>query len=243
MDEAFQLLERTYLAKKRFPELMEFKASQSELTREIFNDGCFYPTERDENGRRIIIIQCAKFNLERFAVFDCMKLIIAVNSVLLEEEETQIAGVVTVVDYANMTVKSIATVSPSDVRLAMSFERQHNIIRNKAVYILNLPSFARTLFDLTLSFVSEKQRSRVIILKSVEELKNYINPSLLPTQYGGTQTEAAMLENFRKIADDKEEIVRKQVDFYIDWGKVSNEKLFSKEHEETFGSFRKLEID
>lgn len=90
--------------------------------------------------------------------------------------------------------------------------------------------------------LGEKLRKRFTLLKSSDELRKYIDISMLPVQYGGITTEAEIMENYSKFRDTKRQLIDQIIQFDIDWGKVPCEKIFSKDGD-TIGSFRKLEID
>lgn len=242
MDEAFQTLEKKYLAPKRYPQFFDAEAHNMGKMMKLFEAGACYPLiERDDEGRRIVLLQSIKWDTEIFSVHDAMRLLSYVNTVLLEEEETQIAGVVFVFDFAGANLKQI--MSPMDARDFMDCMKKCQTGRLKGTYFMNLPSFANVLMELFMQLLSEKLRKRVVVLKSSDELKNYINPSWLPQEYGGTKSEAEMRQAFIKFRDEKQEKLLQFFDYRVDWNKVPHDKIWSKEDEEAIGSFRKLEVD
>ena len=76
--------------------------------------------------------------------------------------------------------------------------------------------------------------------KDMEDLKNFIDPQLLPKEYGGLLPEAEHMENFDEFFKTVRPNLDKIRSRIVDWSKVPDvqEKL-----KETVGSFRKLEID
>lgn len=243
MDEAFQTIERAYLARKRYPQFFDFKVGTDEKVKQLFNTGYCYPlSERDKDGRRIILMQTRRLNTDIYSVYDAIRLFLYVATVLLEEEETQIAGLVFIFNHAGITLKHI--MNPVDVRDFMEFVKNCSSGRIKSSYVANLPSFANFMMELFKTAMSEKLRKRLFILKNANDLKNQIDKSLLPKDYGGTRTEAEMMQDFIMLRDSKEELIRKIFDFSIDWRKVPPEKLKSNNLDQNVvGSFRKLEID
>lgn len=113
--------------------------------------------------------------------------------------------------------------------------------RYKQMYLVNLPSFAVFMLDVAKNTLNNKLKNRIILPTSMDDLKNYINPSLLPKEFGGNLTQAEHMEifneYFRNVRPKLEEIKQRQVD----WHKVPDIK-YSKPME-VVGSFRKLEID
>lgn len=238
VDRAFQLLENCYLAPKRYPQFSNINEGDAN---KFFATGCCYPLiERDEEGRRIVLVQSRKLDPDKFTAHDLIKFIACVLAVLLEEEETQIAGCIIIIDHTNVSIRHLGTTSDFSDQVNFSLERM--VVRHKALYVTNLPAFGRFLWDFFKSFLSNKLTKRVHLLKH-DELKDYINPALLPTHYGGTRTEDEMVEAFLQLVAERKENVTKFLDFNIDWSKVPKEKLWPKGEEEIVGSFRKLEVD
>jgi len=242
MDAAFETIERSYLCSHRYPKFFDFSEENVENVRKLFITGYCYPfAERDEQGRRIVLVQSKRLDINVHSVMDAIRVFIFVNAVLIEEEETQIAGIVYVFDYEGVSIKQL--MNPMDLRDFMDFSKNCALVRQKGSYLLNVPSFAHFLMEIVKSLLSEKLKSRVCLVKTGEELKDHITPSLLPKEFGGVLTESEMLLEFKKLHESKKELMNGIRQFKIDWNKVPEEKLWSNVERETVGSFRKLDID
>lgn len=158
---------------------------------------------------------------------------------LLEEEETQIGGFAAIVDYSGVTMKHTAVFSVQDV-VDFANIMKSAVGRHKQFYLVNLPAFANFLLETAKSAISEKLRKRITTAKSMEDLGNYLDVSLLPKEFGGILSEEEHMEEFnvyfRSVRPNLEEIKAK----VIDWNKVPK---MSQSAAEAVGSFRKLEID
>lgn len=125
VDEAFRLLEKSFLALARLPRFCDFTEDFG-MVEQMFAAGCCYPLmERDEQGRRIILIQNDRVDPDTFTAYNGMKLLSYVLNVLLEEEETQIAGCVFITNLSNVSIRHSLTVTPADcleiVKLMQNF--------------------------------------------------------------------------------------------------------------------------
>lgn len=239
IDEAFQTFERMHMAKKR---CAQFFKQDIEASMKMFDSGYCYPlSERDEEGRRVVLVQTRKWNPDVFSVYDATALICYITFILLEEEETQIAGITYVFDHKEITLRH--AISPLDARDLMYFVKNCAACRQKGYYTVNLAPFANFIVELFRSFLSEKLKKRFFVLKTFEELKDHINPALLPMHYGGTRSEIDMKQDFLKLHDKHQENVRKFLELKIDWSKVPHDKIWSNSEESNVGSFRKLDID
>lgn len=239
MDDAFQTVERMYLIRKRYPKFFQIDIDDA---MKMFDSGFCYPLSgRDAEGRKVVMVRFQKWNTDLYTVYDATRLLAYVVTVLLEEEETQVAGYIFVLDYANTTLKHI--ISPVDLIDFMNFLKHCSACRQKGNYILNLPSYANILIEIALTVLSEKLKKRLFLLKQGDELKSHIDPAMLPKEYGGQQSEADMMKEFLAIRDKYQANLRKIIDFQVDSSKVPHEKIWSYGDEEAVGSFRKLEID
>lgn len=66
----------------------------------LFDRGYAYPlTSRDDEGKKIILIQVRKFDTKIFNSCDAIRLLVLIVSTLMEEEETQITGKSTILEH------------------------------------------------------------------------------------------------------------------------------------------------
>lgn len=236
------MIEKVFLGFKRYSRFFDYDIYTVDNCMKMFPTGFTYPLmDRDEEGRRIILTRYHNWNPELFSTYDAMRLFCYVTVVLLEEEETQIAGLVHIFDFKGYTLKQMFT--PGDLMEAADLIKNITAARLKKTYIVNLPSFATTLIEIGKTFLSEKLRDRITILRTSDDINNHINMSLLPKEYGGQKTEEEMLQNFLNLKEQVDDNVAKIYDFRPDWSKVSYEKIWSRPEHENVGSFRKLEID
>jgi CRAL/TRIO domain len=158
---------------------------------------------------------------------------------LLEEEETQIAGVATIIDHEGISMKHTALFTVSDI-VDFANCMKSAVGRYKQLFLVNLPTFAVFLLDVARSTLSDKLKQRIVLPKNMADMKNYIDISMLPKEHGGVMPEAEHMEiyneYFRNVRPKLDEIKGR----VIDWTKVPDLKNSSAE---TVGSFRKLEID
>lgn len=113
--------------------------------------------------------------------------------------------------------------------------------RYKECIVVNLPSFSNFLFEIGRNALPEKLRKRIILAKTMEDVKNYVNVDLLPKEYGGKLPKEEHKEIFIKYFHEilpNLHLIKKRV---VLWDKIPEMK--SSSIDETVGSFRKLEID
>jgi len=240
MDRVFTTFENCILAQKKYSKWFDWQENDYEKMMELYRCGYIYPlAERDEEGRKLIFIQLRKLDPDYFTAADAIRLSAVISASLLEEEETQIAGVATIIDHHGITMKHTSLFSVTDI---MDFAdcMKTAVGRYKQLFLVNLPTFAVFLLDVARSTLSDKLKKRIVLPKGMDDMKNYIDPSLLPKEYGGALSEQEHMEifneyfkgvrpNLEKIRNDRD----------IEWHKAPDMKRTS----EAIGSFRKLEID
>jgi alpha-tocopherol transfer protein len=247
VNEAFQTFENWALSVKRYPQFFEGFASKIDKAMELFEAGYAYPlSERDGQGRRVVLCQSWRLNLNQFTTQDAIRLILHIVSILMLEEETQISGMVFILNHAdNVNINQFF--SPADLKDYMDFMRKASTVRVRQVHLVNLPSIMGILVEIAKGFLSEKLKKRLNTVKNSDAVKNFVDLAILPKEYGGTRAEIEMMQDFMRLREKYEKIfsqVYHDLD-QINWNKVSKEKIWSNnaEMEEGVGSFRKLEID
>lgn len=242
MNEAYQSLERMYLTRKIFPQFCDPKNFENGELIKIADTGYLKLLKnRSPEGQKIVLQQIRTFDTAKYPEVDAVKCTVLSILIALLEEETQIAGIVFVIDLADVTKKHLLSLSTS---LAMiKLLRYSKNFRLSAIYFLNLPSFANLIIDTVINFASENIKKRTFVLKEADELKNFIVPDILPEEYGGHCNIDDCFEDMATLYEKRKEILQKIFDVKVDWSKVPQSDLHEHDESENIGSFRKLEID
>lgn len=169
------------------------------------------------------MIQAQKLDPKIYTFADILRLVTLIAQTLLEEEETQISGVVVILDYTNVTIAHLRLFPLSDVVSFVEIIRTSSIGRHKMMYMVSMPNFATVLVEVAKKVMSEKLRKRIKLLKSMNDLQEeHFDMSLLPLEFGGKIPESVMLDEFKKIASERSTYVKEIVDG-VDWDKVALE--------------------
>jgi CRAL/TRIO domain len=242
---AFQTMERTYVVQFRYPQFFgrsEFAAKMAKMM-EMMKTGCVLPfTKRGVHGQKFVLLNISRWNVDEFNVHDYVRLQSHIHNVLLEEEITQICGICFIFDYTNVKMRHFF--SPNDLVDYLDTAKKCSVARIKGMYFVNPPSLGKLVIQTVKSVLSEKINKRLIVFNSIDELKNVIDPAILPKEYGGNEkTIDEMMQDFYKLQAMHKENVDKIWDFGVDRKNVNLEKVWSSVVDESVGSFRKLEID
>lgn len=241
MDKVFTSFENYVQSQKKYAKWFDMTERDYDKMIELFYAGYACPlAERDEEGRRIIFIRVKNLDPSRFTSGDAIRLTSVISAALMEEEETQIAGISSIIDHEGITMKQVSVFSVTDV-VDFAHCCSNAVGRYKDCIIVNLAPISQFLFEVGRNTLPEKFKKRIIIAKDMEDAKNHINVNLLPKEYGGevslSEHQEKFIKYFKSVKPNLEKIKKNTI---VDWSKVPD--LDSKV-EETVGSFRKLEID
>jgi hypothetical protein len=192
---------------------------------QLFECGYAFPLlDRDNEHKKIIFIQVKKFDTSKFNSSDAIRLLALIVGTLMEEEETQIAGLSSISDYTDVSYQYFNLFSINDIKNFAHMTRVASVGREKENYLVNLPPFASFLFEIGKKALNEKLRNRLILTKSMDELKrNHVNKSILPSECGGGQfSESEMLNSFKALYKKHESKILKIKDCDIDWEMVDS---------------------
>jgi len=221
VDKATELFENYILLKHSNPRWYDFDDSAISRLWTLFETGVAYPLmERDQEGRRIIFVQARKMDPKLFSASDAIQLLTWIAKVILEEEETQISGIVTIIDQSEITFGHLRLLSVSDAIDFVSVIKAGSVGRQKGMYLVSLPSFASFMLEIAKKATNEKLKIRIHVVEDMAAMKSMIDPSLFPLELGGTVPEAEMMTTFRKIANEREDAI-KSIQEGVDWDRVA----------------------
>lgn len=226
LENAFESFERFFIFRKKYEKWCSLDDDAMTRLWQLFDSGYAFPLmERDDEGKRIIFVQARRFDTEKFTSTDAIRLLGLIVTTLMEEEETQIAGISTISDYTDVTYSYFKLFSIRDIKDFADCAKNASVGREKENYFVNLPSFAGFLFDIGRKALNEKLRQRLITTRDMDHLKTYTDQGLLSQEHGGTVSEAEMKENFKKFYKVHEKNINSINDCEIDWDVIRTKEI------------------
>lgn len=222
------------------PEIFNYSKEKYARLCEIFRSGFVYLLpERDAQGRRILHINYCKLDPAKFNGDDIISVVCLLPLLIVAEEETQIAGVIVIFNYDNITSKHIGRVTPKQIMSLSKFASNASPGRYGHIYFVNLPGYAQFLIPLIKMGMNEKIKSRVTLARDYEEIKHSFDSKLLPKEYGGNQLDSIVAEELANFFETHFSRLKGIYEFEIDESKIKR----NESNHEVLESFRKLEID
>ncbi|XP_077989779.1 alpha-tocopherol transfer protein-like [Glandiceps talaboti] len=185
IDKAFDSLVRYYEIRREYPQVFD-DLRPSSITAALNQDMQCLLTARDDKGAFIIINRIGKWEPSKCIYADVARLTFLGAEKLLENEELQICGVSTILDFADMAPKHRAYLVPGHAKMMMNIIQNVVPIRYKNMHYINTPFLFETGFKLWRMFMKEKMKQRTHIHgKNISQLYRCIPLEGLPQEYGG----------------------------------------------------------
>uniref|UniRef100_UPI00358E5D43 alpha-tocopherol transfer protein-like n=1 Tax=Myxine glutinosa TaxID=7769 RepID=UPI00358E5D43 len=140
----------------------------------------------DSEGQRIILLRHGKWNPSENSIVDNFKAMIMTLEKLIESEETQVNGIVMLADFKDIGLAQVVHFSPYFAKRIMTVTQDAFPVRIKQNNVINEPIIFKALHAIFRPFMKEKMRKRMVVHGSdMTSLHQYINPQVLPYEYGG----------------------------------------------------------
>ncbi|XP_050434907.1 clavesin-1-like [Adelges cooleyi] len=241
-------LDQHYTIKRLVPEYFSnWDPTNPELTPSM-EQSCVFPFPKPTHEGYRVSLYCVRDGYAdcKYVFNDIVKLSFMTLDLRIGKLDMCKKSII-ILDYKNLTMSHVAAMLPSVKKVAASYHAGFPS-RVHSIHIVNTNSFVQPLLNMVLSALKKKTYERVFIHKSAEELKTYIDPSVLPLNYGGTYPKTSD----EMIVDWNHEVMKHREWFLIQTSivadnskrpKNSTNNLDNLEKTIIGGSFRKLAVD
>uniref|UniRef100_A0A1A9X070 CRAL-TRIO domain-containing protein n=1 Tax=Glossina brevipalpis TaxID=37001 RepID=A0A1A9X070_9MUSC len=142
--------------------------------------------QRDHLGRRVVIQRIENWKPSEVDKYELFRIYDAIANTLRLEPDTQINGVIHIMDFKNVNFSQILQMTPNFVKILAVYIFEYVPLRVKAYHIINNPISVKPVIQLGKQLLSAKNRERILVHgKDMRELHRYISVDCLPKCYGG----------------------------------------------------------
>ncbi|XP_044266194.1 alpha-tocopherol transfer protein-like [Tribolium madens] len=182
---AFHMLQRYYLMKLKYPEL--FSCPVPSECEKVFNlQAQNMLQDRDQLGRRVYVIRMDYFDSNVITIDDIFRTNVLALEQIVREPETQVAGIVLVLDMAGLSLQHAKFFTPYYAKKMVELVQETFPLRFKGFHIVNEPFYFDAVMAVLKPFVKEKIRKRIFLHGSdTNALHGFISNEILPSEYGG----------------------------------------------------------
>ncbi|XP_076244833.1 clavesin-2 [Calliopsis andreniformis] len=241
---AEEMLERYLTIRQLYPAWFQNLDIEDPNIEAIIDAGYLIPLlERDRHGRRVILSCAGRFDPYKYTSAQMAQAHSLVVEALLDDEENQVRGYTHINDESGLTMGHLSAWSLTDIRNMLRCIQNSTPMRHKETHFVNIPSCANKFIEFAISLLNDKLKARILVHKSVEELKDAIEPRILPKEYGGEIPLSEMIAAFKKTLKEYRDRIKALDDMYIEISSVDCRLVSNDELNGIPGSFRKLEVD
>ncbi|XP_035907328.1 uncharacterized protein LOC118510046 [Anopheles stephensi] len=141
---------------------------------------------RDKRGRRVFVTRLGAIDFSNMAVTDLANLDDIWFELLLDELETLENGVTCLIDLSGYSLKSFRFLTPNNIRIG-SAKTDLLPLKNIEFHVVNSSVFMNAAIAILYPMLSKKIKDQVRFhYSNWDSLHEYIQPEILPEEYGGT---------------------------------------------------------
>lgn len=174
----------------------------------------------DQLGRRVLIVHCGSvWDPNYISSDEIFQMLYAVHLAAQLEPETQIRGVVVIMDFEGLAMKQIKSLSVGFSKRLLTFIQDAMPLRMKEVHFVKQPFIFKMVWSLFKPFVREKLNKRMFFHgNDMKSLQKFLDPEILPENYGGK------LPKIDYGGEDWYPAVEKHSDFIREWSELGPAK-------------------
>ncbi|XP_055685291.1 alpha-tocopherol transfer protein-like [Lutzomyia longipalpis] len=187
VDKAYRMTLKYFRMKQQSPQI--FRVFPPSDVRHILEMQMQYMIPlRDPCGRQVFIFRVDKCDPYRCSVENVFRTNVLSLESVVKSSETQIAGIVVLLDMAGVSLSHSRFLSPQFARYTVEVVQDAFPLRFKAFHILHEPFYFDAILAVLKPFLREKIRKRIFLHGSdLASLYRFIPQEILPAEYGGLQ--------------------------------------------------------
>ncbi|XP_055629533.1 retinaldehyde-binding protein 1-like [Toxorhynchites rutilus septentrionalis] len=247
INSATEVLERFLIARKVHPQWFYPLDIEDPELNAFADTGYLFPLpERDAKGRAMIFNETGKLDPTKFAAHHVTRMHMMVYESLMDQSDTQCAGVVHVYDLTGMTMAQISLVTLNEIKALAGYLNKATPMRIQEFHFVNTPGATATIVNFAMQLLSDKLRERVFCHNNWDELYAVLDKNLLPKEFGGKIPKAELIEQFKQRCQKLRGRLLTMSEFDIEITKDSKywqETTDAELETGAVGSFRKLTVD
>ncbi|XP_070533465.1 alpha-tocopherol transfer protein-like [Ptychodera flava] len=242
-ERAFKTLVRYYETRRDFTDIYgNFVPSRVEY---ILKKNMHYlSVGRDSDGRRVFLFRPGSLEANKAELLDGITTSVMVMEKVIEEDETQVNGVVVIGDLNGMTMGHATCLGPTIAKKLTDLMQNALPVRLKAFHYVNQPAIFDAIFAIFKPFLGEKMKKRLHFHgEEVGDLHKYVPSQLLPAEYGGAIPEFSNKELTESLmASEQDFIENSKYGFPKSKDALGGASVGEDPAAGLKGSFKKLEI-
>jgi len=186
-ESAFELMKRVASFKEKYSSVLKGLMPEQEEDSMTKHKVVNVLVDRDQDGRRILVANIGgAWDTKNVSGDQIFRLFYLVHLAAMLEPETQVRGVVVILDFENLSMKQVAQLTPGFSLRLLSFIQEAMPLRLKEVHIVKQPFIFNVVWNVFKPFIGDKLKKRLFFHGSkMSSLHKHLDPAFIPEDYGG----------------------------------------------------------
>ncbi|XP_062705817.1 alpha-tocopherol transfer protein-like [Aedes albopictus] len=187
VEKAFKMMQKYYKMKDEYPEIFKVSPPSEMKFMLEMQIQCMLP-KKDESGRQIYLFRVEKCDPYKIPVDYVFRSNVLALEDAVRNPETQIGGLVVLLDMAGLGFAHARYLSPHLARKTVEVVQEAFPMRFKAFHVLHEPFYFDAILAVLKPFLKDKIRRRIHLHgNNLNSLHKYVSKDVLPVEYGGNQ--------------------------------------------------------
>ncbi|KAJ3655588.1 hypothetical protein Zmor_014711 [Zophobas morio] len=184
---AYELMKRISEFKKKYKDSLENLMPEDEKEVFINHNVVNVLANRDHKGRRVLLVNVGgSWDTSKVTSDQLFRLFYLIHEAAVLEPETQVRGVVVIMDFDNLGMRQISSFTPAFSMKLLGFIQDAMPMRFKEVHMVKQPFIFKMVWAIFKPFIREKLHKRIFFHGSkMSSLHKHLDPSHLPADYEG----------------------------------------------------------
>jgi hypothetical protein len=147
---------------------------------------CLQLPKETKDQQLVFLMRIGHFDSKKYTLDDATKYALAVTDILNRQPAAQLYGFIIILDFTEVTLHHVRDFTPDHTKRYVDCWEKMFPVKLCQIHFYNYPTVFDPVLHLIRMFLSKELKEKIHFhSKSYESLHKYVDPELLPSEYGG----------------------------------------------------------
>jgi hypothetical protein len=186
---------------------------------------CLQLPKENKDQQRIFLMRVGHYDTTKYSLDDVTKYAFAVTDILNTQPAAQLYGFIILLDFSNIKLQHVRQFTPDHTRRYVECWEKMYPVHLRQIHFYNYPGLFDPVLHLFRMFLAKDLKDKIHLhpRSSNESLHQYIDPELLPSEYGGQlgSVEGEMNKTFLQWTREHNDYMIQMDQYGVDLKQVS----------------------
>jgi hypothetical protein len=186
---------------------------------------CIQLPKETKDQQRIFLMRVGHYDTTKYSLDDVTKYAFAVTDILNTQPAAQLYGFIILLDFSNIKLQHVRQFTPDHTRRYVECWEKMYPVHLHQIHFYNYPGLFDPVLHLFRMFLAKDLKDKIHLhpRSSNESLHQYIDPELLPSEYGGQlgSVEGEMNKTFLQWTRERNDYMIQMDQYGVDLKQVS----------------------